>query len=457
LNVVLISTYDLGRQPFGLGSPAAWLAEAGHDVACLDLAVERLDVTAIACADLIAFYIPMHTATLIAASHVPRVRQINPHAHLCFYGLYAPLNADYLRKLGAQTVLGGEFEEGLVELADGLGTNEQYPIAEGQSLISLNRQAFKTPLRSALPALDKYTFVQNGADDRRTAGYTEATRGCKHLCRHCPVVPVYNGRFRVVQREIVLADIRAQVSAGAQHITFGDPDFFNGPGHARAIVEALHNEFPHVTYDVTIKIEHLLKYSHYLPVLKQTGCLFITSAVEAVDQRILEILQKGHTRDDFVEALSLCRQNEIILNPTFVTFMPWTTLAGYGELLSLIAKLDLIENIAPIQYAIRLLIPTSSRLLELSEVRELVDVFDEKRLCYPWTHPDPRVDRLFEAVMAAVESGQRCSASRQEIFDHIWQVACDAGALVAQKQIHTTEFRGARHKVIPHLSEPWYC
>jgi hypothetical protein len=41
------------------------------------------------------------------------------------------------------------------------------------------------------------------------------------------VVPVYNGVFRIVQRDVVLADIRQQVAMGAEHITFGDPDFFN--------------------------------------------------------------------------------------------------------------------------------------------------------------------------------------------------------------------------------------
>ena len=63
---------------------------------------------------------------------------------------------------------------------------------------------------------------------------------------------MYNGQFRVVPPEIVLADIDAQVAAGAQHISFGDPDFFNGPGHAMRIVEAMHASHPQVTFDVTI-------------------------------------------------------------------------------------------------------------------------------------------------------------------------------------------------------------
>ncbi len=257
MNVLLMSTYDLGRQPFGLGSPAAWLASLDHNVTCLDLAVQRLDATAVASADLVAFHIPMHTATRIAANLVPRVLQINPNVHLCFYGLYAPLNEVYLRKLGAHTILGGEFEEGLAKLVGRLSTRGSHLLNNDEEpIVSIAKQQFMVPDRTGLPSLDKYAFVQDGPNKRRTVGYTEATRGCKHLCRHCPIVPVYNGRFRVIQREVVLEDIRAQVDEGAQHITFGDPDFFNGPGHGIAIVQALHQEFPEVTYDVTIKIEH---------------------------------------------------------------------------------------------------------------------------------------------------------------------------------------------------------
>jgi radical SAM superfamily enzyme YgiQ (UPF0313 family) len=90
-----------------------------------------------------------------------------------------------------------------------------------------------------LPPLEKYAQLVLPGGARRTVGYTEASRGCKHLCRHCPVVPVYQGHFRIVQREVVMEDIRRQVAAGARHITFGDPDFFNGIGHAVELVRAL--------------------------------------------------------------------------------------------------------------------------------------------------------------------------------------------------------------------------
>ena len=459
MNVVLISTYELGRQPFGLASPAAWLREAGARVTCLDLAIERLDETAVSTANLVAFYVPMHTATRLAVSFVERVRRINSTAHLCFYGLYAPVNEEYLRGLGAETILGGEFEEGLVALVERLGRDRRPTDRQPQTepTISLTRQRFLVPDRGQLPGLQKYAHVTLPDGSSRVVGYTEASRGCKNLCRHCPIVPVYGGRFFVVQPEVVLADIAQQVAAGAQHITFGDPDFFNGPTHAMRIVQELHRRFPEVTYDVTIKVEHLLKHETHLPILRDTGCLFVTSAVEAVDDRILEIFDKPHTREDFVRVGALFREVRLNLNPTFVTFNPWISLTGYRDLLSTILQLELVGNVSPIQYAIRLLIPRGSRLLELPLVQEFVGEFDPAALAYPWTHPDPRMDRLQEEVLAVVSGNAEGAEDRYAIFARVWELTEAASEETASDPFALIGSGVMSREPIPHLSEPWYC
>ncbi len=126
------------------------------------------------------------------------------------------------------------------------------------------------PRRESLPDLGKYArYMDNGT--AYPAGYVEASRGCLHTCRHCPVVPIYNGRFFIVPVETVLADIRQQVMAGAQHITFGDPDFLNGPGHARKLAQALHAEFPGLSFDFTTKVEHILAHGDLLAELADLG------------------------------------------------------------------------------------------------------------------------------------------------------------------------------------------
>ena len=451
---MLLSTYELGRQPFGLASPAAWLRGAGVTVTCLDLAVQSLDEEAVRSADLIGFYLPMHTATRIAAPLVAKVRAMNPDTHICAYGLYAPVNGDFLRGLGADTVIGGEFEEPLLELVERLRVGATIPRGQG-SLVSLSRQRFRVPDRSGLPALGSYAQLLLPDGERRMVGYTEATRGCKHLCRHCPIVPVYGGRFRVVQRDVVLADIERQVAAGAQHVTFGDPDFFNGPAHAVAIVQDLHVAFPDLTYDVTIKVEHLLRHARHLPVLRDTGCVFVTTAVESFDPRVLEIFDKRHTMNDFVAVVRLFRELGLALNPTFVAFTPWTTVASYREFLATIHDLGLVANVAPIQYAIRLLIPAGSKLLELSEVRALLDHFDDAALCYPWRHPDPAVDRLQRELLELVAGTVAGQRSRHAVFARIWE---RAAGYTAEQTIHRLELdHGRPRELIPYLTEPWYC
>jgi radical SAM superfamily enzyme YgiQ (UPF0313 family) len=454
LNIVLISTYELGRQPFGLASPAAWLRARGAQVTCLDLSREDFHEEVVRAADLIAFYVPMHTATRLAVELLETLRRINPHAHLCFYGLYAPVNEAYLRRLGVHTILGGEFEQGLSDLARRL-KNGMIDGVQKEPIISLARQKFTVPDRTGLPRLDKYARLLLPNGEQRVVGYTEASRGCKHLCRHCPVVPVYNGTFRIVERDVVLEDIRRQVAMGAQHITFGDPDFFNGVGHAIPLVEALHREFPQLTYDVTVKIEHLVKHSDHLATSRDTGCLFVTSAVESVDDAILERLDKHHTRADFLRIVQIFRESGLFLQPTFVPFTPWTTLESYCELLELLRENDLVESVAPIQLAIRLLIPAGSRLLELPDVKELVGAFEEAALVYPWRHPDPRVDRLGEELQAIVHRGEKINQSRRRIFGRIEEAAFNAAGRAAS--VARAQPVLVSRAAIPYLNEPWYC
>ena len=69
-------------------------------------------------AELIAFYVPMHTATRLTVELLEPLRRINPKAHLCAYGLYASLSAEILQAQGITSLLGGEFEQALVDLAE---------------------------------------------------------------------------------------------------------------------------------------------------------------------------------------------------------------------------------------------------------------------------------------------------------------------------------------------------
>jgi len=419
-------------------------------VSCVDLSLEKLDPETLEDARLVALYVGMHTATRIAIEALPRIKQLAPKAHLCVYGLYAPMNETLLRGLGVGTVLGGEVEPALLSLCQRLRINGK-PMTQSEPVISLGRVPFEVPDRSGLPKLSRYAHLVLPDGSTRVVGFAEGSRGCKHLCRHCPVVPVYQGKFRIVPVDVVMEDIRQQVKEGATHISFGDPDFFKGPTHGLRLARALHEAFPHVTFDATIKIQHLIDHAELLLELRASGCLFITSAVEAVDDDILRLLDKNHTSRDFDRAVALTREAGIALAPTFVSFTPWTTLEGYIALLERLVELQLVESVPPVQLTIRLLVPEGSYLLQLPGFKEKLLAFDPALLGYPWIHPDPRVDRLQQNLQAEVARCEQRGVARREVFAAVWRMAHEAAARPAPK------LAGNLGSPIPRLSEPWYC
>ncbi len=455
--VVLINTYELGRQPFGLAQPAALLKSAGFAVACLDLSLQKLDPEVLRNARLVALHVGMHTATRIAVEALPHIKRLASHAHLCVYGLYAPMNEALLRRLGVGSVLGGELELALLSISQRLRakgpavTGSAAELAQSEPVISLGRVPFELPDRSGLPELARYAHLVLPDGSTRVSGFAEGSRGCKHLCRHCPVVPVYQGTFRIVPLRVVLEDIAQQVRDGATHVSFGDPDFFNGPTHGIRLARALHDAFPDVTFDATIKIEHLIDHARLLPELRRCGCLFITSAVESVDDDILRLLAKNHTSRDFDRALALTRAAGISLAPTFVAFTPWTTLDGYITLLERLLELQLVHSVPALQLCIRLLIPEGSYLLQLPGFKERLLPFDPGQLGYPWLHDDPRVDALQLDLLALVARSEQQHLPRRDVFAAIWRLSHEA----AQRPLPT--LGGDLGSETPRLSEPWYC
>lgn len=447
--ILLIACYELGHQPLAVAWPLAFLERAGYSPAVLDLSVEPLDAEKITRARFIAVSVPMHTALRIGVAAAGKIRELNQGAHVCFYGHYGALNADELLGTSADSVLAGEVEDELVAL---VGDVEAGRTRGGAAAPVLAKLSFPVPARSALPALKKYAHVER--DGRRElAAYVEASRGCKHTCRHCPIPPVYGGRFFVVPVETVLADVRQQVAAGAGHVTFGDPDFLNGPRHALAVARALHAEFPGLTFDFTAKVEHLLRERAALPELAALGCAFVVSAAESLDDRVLDHLAKGHTRADLVAALGAVRAAGIALRPTWVAFTPWTTLAGYREWLDFLADEALVDHVDPVQYGIRLLVPPGSLLLALPEMRAYLGDKVAGGFHYRWTHPDPRVERLADDVGALVAAAAERDEDAALTFDRVRALAAEAAGQPAPPQLALAPDR----RRPPRLTEPWFC
>ena len=458
-DILLISCYELGHQPYHLASLQTMFRKAGYFPVSIDIAVETLTDETINKARFVGVSVPMHTALRLGQQLAKRVRLLNPSAHICFYGLYASLNADYLLQDCADSTIGGEYEIPLLNLISSLESGKALSIPgvstrEQSSAPWVQRTPFVVPERNQLPPPDRYARLQlNG--EQSLAGYTETTRGCKHTCLHCPITPIYRGRFFAIPAEIVMADIRAQIAQGVRHITFGDPDFFNGPTHALRITRALHAEFPNVTFDATIKIEHLLKHRHLLLEIRDLGCAFIVSAVESINDDVLRHLDKGHTSAQVAEIFDLMEQVGIPLRPSLMPFSPWETLESYIALLAFFEEHKLIEHVDPVHFSIRLLIPPGSALLDTSETLECLGELDAAAYTYRWTHPDPRMDDLHHAVSTLVEKAQSVKADPIETFFHIKSLALAANR---QDMCVSCAIKGyGTRKVLPHLTESWFC
>ena len=453
--ILLISCYELGHQPIGIALPAGFLQQAGFSPLAMDVAVEPLDEDKATQASFVGICVPMHMALRMGVQVINRIRELNPDCHICCYGLYASLNSDYLLQNGVDSCIGGEYETPLVALVESLADGSDAPVdgviyADRAASPYLERLSFAVPVRDKLPTLDQYAqLVEN--DDLRTAGYVEASRGCRHLCTHCPIPPVYEGRFFVVPQDIVLADIRQQVAAGATHITFGDPDFLNGPGHSLSVVEAMHEEFPSLTFDFTAKVQHLVQRGDNLPAFAEAGCLFIISAVESLSERVLKILDKQHTRADLEAALAACRKAGIAMRPTWVAFTPWTTLDDYLEMLHFVEANDLVDHVDPIQFAIRLLIPPGSWLADHPETLPHRDELDEAAFTYRWTHPDPRMDELHKQTLRLVEEDTENEVDPATTFFRLLELAHGREPAAATCSLPADRDRA------PRMTESWFC
>ena len=491
--ILLISCYELGHQPIGLAQPFGFLQQKGYAPHTLDLSVEDLDTQLIERAYVIGISVPMHTALSLGCQVAERIRQTNPKAHICFYGLYASLNAEYLLGDLADSVIGGEYETPLVNLLDQLAQAQSsphtqqdtdsavVPSIEGVSRANImtqpflkkisgpsnastenssDRAIFPTPARTTLPMLSEYARLESQGQEH-VVGYVEASRGCLHTCLHCPIVPVYQGRFFLFPASAVLADIRQQVKAGAAHITLGDPDFLNGPGHSLNIVRAMHKEFPRITFDFTTKIEHILKHQSTFEEFSQLGCLFVISAVESFSENVLLHLDKGHTRQDIFRAHNVLQAVGITLRPSLVAFTPWTTLEDYAEMFDFVEQHGLIDCIDPVQYSVRLLVPPGSALLTPPKTHpmpmaQFLGSLDQQKFQHTWAHPDPRMDALQQTVTKVVENSTKAKEDPERTFYRLWELVYDTAELDFASLNKAASLKPDRIRP-PRMTEPWFC
>lgn len=254
----------------------------------------------------------------------------------------------------------------------------------------------------------------------------------------------------MVPRDDVLADIDNLVAAGARHITFGDADFLNAPPHSLSVLERAHDAHPGVTFDATIKVEHIIAHADLWSRLAELNLLFVVSAFESVDDATLEILDKGHTVADMARAVEITKDAGIHIRPTWLPFLPWTTPDDVAGIFEFIDAHDLTGSTDPVQMSIKLLVPTGSLLVKHPAMTPHLDHYDTSALTWRWDFADPETAVLHKELETIAANASDCGQEAGATLDEMRR---------AVSRVSGRDLRASSEPVVaaPRLTESWFC
>jgi len=452
LKVIALSFYDLGHQPLSLAAAAAILKSYNCDFSLIDLSNSQLNKENIRAADIILLSVPMHTAARMATSILPELKNLNSNAHISAFGLYAIQLEDALSEKLLDSVFVGEFEPSLkLLIEDHLDkyTGGQQSLIWDKPKTDFSRQNFLVPERTSLPDLDVYAKVIH-YDSEKLTGYIETSRGCAHVCSHCPVTAVYKGKFRIIDEQSILLDVDNLINQGAEHITFGDPDFFNAPKHSLKIASLIKAKYPKITFDATIKVEHILEYKNLIKSLDELGFIYIISAFESTSDIVLKNLKKNHNLYDMHHVIEICKNANLFIKPTWIPFTPWMLNSDYASMINFIIENELVELTPRIQYGIKLLIPKYSALLEDDSLDSFDIKYSSDALNHEWEHVDRSIEKLYSMVSELILSSMSHKSPKGQFFQNL----CSLVEVITHEKISScTKVSTTRLG----STENWYC
>ena len=428
MKILLTSFYDLGKQPKIIAEIVDRYNFSEIEFDFVDFSVENQNID-LENYDVLGIYAPMHTATILSIEYIKD--KILPNKMFTF-GLYGSVLEDFNSSIRHIKDIESD------ELALFLEINDDHQFSLKNNI----------PNRQIFPDISNYAHLVDGSNNI-IAGSVETTYGCKHSCTHCPVPISFNGTFKTYSLEKIISDVENQVNQGAKHISFNDPDFFNGPIHALKILESLNKKFPTITYDSTIKVEHIIKYKKYFKELSSLNMVFVISAFETTNDLFLSILEKNHTSNDLNTSIEISQDFGIDVRPTWMPFSPWTELNDLSNIVNLIEKYKLRETVDPIQLTIKLLIPKHSLIIKKPEINKYLGNYEKNSLSFKWEYENNDVEKLQSSLFDFILHNSELDEHKQYLgMVNIIEKFTDTELL----KNSTYDFKN-----VPKLSETWFC
>ena len=428
MKILLTSFYDLGKQPKIIAEIVDRYNSAEIDFDFFDFSVEDQNID-LENYDVLGIYAPMHTATILSIEYIKDKKLPNK---MFTFGLYGSVLEDFNSSIRYIKDIESD------ELALFLEINDDHQFSLKNNI----------PNRQIFPDISNYAHLVDGSNNL-IAGSVETTYGCKHSCTHCPVPISFNGTFKTYSLEKIVSDVENQVNQGAKHISFNDPDFFNGPIHALKILESLNEKFPSITYDSTIKVEHILKYKKYFKELSSLNMVFVISAFETTNDLVLSILEKNHTSNDLNNSIEISQDFGIDIRPTWMPFSPWTELNDLSNIVKLIEKYELRETVDPIQLTIKLLIPKHSLIIKKPEINKYLGNYEKNSLSFKWEYENNDVEKLQSSLFDFILNNSELNEHKQYL----------GMVNIIEKYTDTKLLTNSSYdfKNVPKLSETWFC
>lgn len=444
-NILYVATYDLGHQP-QFGAELLGAATSGRVTVVDAEKIPRDEVVkAIRETDVLILSAPMYTGASVARDLLTACAWDLANTQTIVVGLYAEVLRDALT-----TAPVSGLDMSRIVFSDTLDAPATLHLIEtGEPSLAKRtaRRRYLIERRDLIP-LDSYRSV-NYRGVKRPSGYLETTVGCRHRCRHCPIVPIFDGRIAINDSQAVVQDAKAQVTSGATHLSFGDPDFLNAPRHTLSILTEIHRHAPEVTFDFTTKISEIVANPGIWQELSHQGLIFVISAVESLSPLVLDRLDKQHLPSDVIRARDLLFGADIGLHPTFCPFTPWSKTSDLVDIASFVASSHLSDVVEPVQLSIELLTPPNSLLLK---DREFFGPYDPGRMGFPPLYSDNALPGLQQRLARiAAQGAERAEDYSRTLASQIEVIQQVSGKPVPIEELTTPAPDPAT------VSEPWFC